>query len=284
MLASLAIVLQPLKPINPIPEGIGHAIRGWFYEVLNQVAPEVAQELHDTQGIKPFTLSLLLGPGRRRNGVLHLSPRPYTLRLTALTAEMYQAIQRTLFEQMATEAVVRVATAQFRIIQLKFGGIEEPYASQSSYAELWQRPPRRMYAFRFISPTSFRTGQFYQPLPIPSSVYRSLWLKWNAFAPQEMAIGDELLATVGANVFPATHHIRTCSIEGSEYKFLGFVGSCRFEALGKVAEADLRALTALSEFAFYAGVGSKTTEGMGQTLVENANLEKVRNLFKVSEN
>ena len=94
MLASLAVVLQPLEPIQSIPEGIGYAVRGWFYEVLGQTAPEVAQKLHQTQAVKPFTLSPLLGPGRRRKGMLHLKPRPYTLRITALTEEVYRAISK----------------------------------------------------------------------------------------------------------------------------------------------------------------------------------------------
>ena len=269
MLASLAVVLQPLEPIQSIPEGIGYAVRGWFYEVLGQTAPEVAQKLHQTQAVKPFTLSPLLGPGRRRKGMLHLKPRPYTLRITALTGEVYRAIFKALFEQMAKEEIVRVGTARFQMVQLKFGGTGERYATQSDYADLWQQPRRREYAFRFVTPTSFRTGQFYQPLPIPRNVYESLWQKWNAFAPTELVISEEFLVTIASHLFLAMHRIRTCTIHGPRYKALGFVGNCRFEVLGKVPEEHLRALTALSEFAFYAGVGSQTTEGMGQTLVEN---------------
>lgn len=49
----------------------------------------------------------------------------------------------------------------------------------------------------------------------------------------------------------------------------GYVGRGQFALLGAVSAEDPRAIPALSRFAFYAGVGMKTTMGMGQTWVES---------------
>jgi len=112
-------------------------------------------------------------------------------------------------------------------------------------------------------------GRGHLPFPLPNSVYRGLWQKWNQFAPRQFAMGKELLDTVQQQVFPSQHEIKTKLLPRSGAKFLGFVGTCKFEVLGNVSEERLHNLSVLSEFAYYAGVGAKTTEGMGQTLVGN---------------
>ena len=50
----------------------------------------------------------------------------------------------------------------------------------------------------------------------------------------------------------------------------GFVGTCTY-SLGPKATAEARlAFQCLAEFAFHAGVGEKTTMGMGQVICEPA--------------
>lgn len=55
-------------------------------------------------------------------------------------------------------------------------------------------------------------------------------------------------------------------LQAGKVQQIGFVGTCRFQVLGAISKEDRRAIMALSRFASFAGVGMKTTMGMGQTL------------------
>jgi CRISPR-associated endoribonuclease Cas6 len=267
VLASIKIVICPIIPIQPISAGIGIAIRGWFYDAIAEAAPEIADRLHHANGAKPFTVSLLFGKYKQSKGMFHLNPQPYSFRVTVLTSELYSALRQITAIKMANGELIQLGGMKFSIERIVLGGEGEAYATQSNYEELWQTPVRRKYSFRFVTPTSFRMGRGHLPFPLPNSVYRGLWRKWNQFAPRQFAMGKEVLDTVQQQVFPSQHELKTKLIPRSGAKFLGFVGTCQFEVLGDVSEEHLHNLTVLSEFAYYAGVGSKTTEGMGQTLV-----------------
>jgi len=266
VLASIKLVIQPILPLQPIPAGIGIAIRGWFYDVITEASPDVADRLHHATGAKPFTVSQLFGKYKQSEGMLHLNKQPYSLRVTVLTSELYGALRQILANKMSNGEFIQLGGMKFSIEQVVLGGEGEAYAGQCSYEELWQTPARREYSFQFVTPTSFRMGRGHLPFPLPGSVYRGLWQKWNQFAPQQFTMGKELLETVQEQVFPSQHEIKTKLLPRSGAKFLGFVGTCTFEVLGDVSAEHLHNLTVLSEFAYYAGVGAKTTEGMGQTL------------------
>jgi CRISPR-associated endoribonuclease Cas6 len=51
---------------------------------------------------------------------------------------------------------------------------------------------------------------------------------------------------------------------GNGRKQVGFAGRVAFELLGENDEPLARHLNRLADLAFYTGVGSKTTQGMGQ--------------------
>ena len=67
-------------------------------------------------------------------------------------------------------------------------------------------------------------------------------------------------------LFPVRYALRTAIVnQKGAVQQVGCVGMCQFKLLGTVSSEDQRAITALSRFAAYAGVGMKTTMGMGQT-------------------
>ena len=71
-----------------------------------------------------------------------------------------------------------------------------------------------------------------------------------------MHIGDDFIPAVREHLFPSRHSIRTVLVTQNRAKFIGFVGNCAFKILGTVPDDFRRHLTALSEFAFYAGIGA----------------------------
>ncbi len=111
-----------------------------------------------------------------------------------------------------------------------------------------RRSPRRMHV-----------------LPDPALVFGELAGRWDGLTGGETQAATRAFAA--ARVVVARHDIRTHMYDyGNNRKQIGFTGRVAYELLGH-DPADpplLRHLNRLADLAFFTGVGSKTTQGMGQ--------------------
>ena len=77
---------------------------------------------------------------------------------------------------------------------------------------------------------------------------------------------DEFARLLDEQVVETAHDLRTLALQIRDRPEIGFTGWCSYEAKGAGWTGEtLRQLNALADFAFYAGVGRKTTMGLGQT-------------------
>lgn len=271
MLASIVLVAASQTPEEKIiGVGAGNYLRAFFYNTIHSVSPALFDALHQGDGLKPFTISPLLRQRMRPGGSRQASLAPiyYRIRFTVLTADLYQAMAEGLLKRCQTSPLLPLGPQNLEIQQVLFTQENVPWAGPTSYEALYQSPPQQQFFMRFLSPTSFRMGIGNLPFPLPVSIYRSLWEKWQRFAPSSLSIDKAILKTVERSFFPAHHILRTRFLrpEGAIPQ-VGFVGVCRFAILGEISKEKERCLTALSRFANYAGVGMKTTVGMGQVMV-----------------
>jgi CRISPR-associated endoribonuclease Cas6 len=190
------------------------------------------------------------------------------LRFTTLTREVFNALSDSLLRHFAAGERLQIGRETFRLTRIVLDGVDDQLVGMSDYSRLFSLAPTRRFAFRFLTPTTFRVGDANLPLPVPQSVFRGLWQKWNAFAPPDLRMTHEVLTAAEKCVLPNAFRLRTGVHEMREGKIIGFLGDCSFELLGKVEEATTRAIAALSRFAFFAGVGAKTTMGLGQTITD----------------
>lgn len=131
----------------------------------------------------------------------------------------------------------------------------------------WERtPPKDSVKFHFISPVGFKNSGKQNVLPTPSVIFNSLMTKWsNAF-------GEELIEKYCKDINLNKIMVDSFNIRTNEFKlkdglvFRGCVGGImyRFHEINR--DDEKRALTWLSKFAFFSGVGYKTTQGMGQAV------------------
>jgi CRISPR-associated endoribonuclease Cas6 len=122
--------------------------------------------------------------------------------------------------------------------------------------------PGEELELRFLSPTGFkRQGKQYL-LPEPKLVFGSLLRKWKAWVDPTVEDLEDLYPRVGIG----SYELKTQAVrleQGGVWR--GFVGSLRYDLRG-LEEWERRVLGLLGRFAFYVGVGYKTTQGMGQAL------------------
>lgn len=269
MLTSIVLIIRPGEDCG-LPPTLGNAVHGCFLNLIQGLEPALAVQLHDSKGEKLFTASLLQGPLSTKAELLHLRKGDnYWLRFTSLNLPL-----SLLLWELSAGSVgrIRLFDAEFQVAKVAKLPEEHPWAGQSSFEELYNNgvalarggKDGHMIGLQFASPTAFRLvdSRLNMPLPWPHLVFQSLAKKWNAFSPIPLWIdwsAFDRLVTV------ARHRLETRMLDFSRYHQVGFVGECWYLIDRKASSRLVQALHTLADFAFYAGVGAKTTMGMGLT-------------------
>lgn len=279
MLISAVLTLAPTGPVT-LPANLGRAAHAWFLNQVRAADPAIAQALHEPNQERPFTVSNLRGPNRNpasprsRVSAQLVSPeRTYALRLTSFWLELSILVAERLLPNLP-EQTIELAGGAFRLASVTTDGIVHPWAGQTSFQDLVQQhtlspalPPRRVN-LHFASPTVFRSGGANVPLPLPGLVFESLVRRWNAFAPLQIPL--EIRRFADEAMVIARYHLRTERVafgeEGERGAYPGFVGTCSYAFLVH-DRYWLGLIHLLAAFAFYAGVGARTTMGLGQVRV-----------------
>jgi CRISPR-associated endoribonuclease Cas6 len=121
---------------------------------------------------------------------------------------------------------------------------------------------------QFASPTAFETENGNALFPMANQVFaESLGRKWNEHAPEKLPPGllGELAQQTRVERFSLwTEAVRFRGDRSRPFVEKGFVGECEFSVGPRGSPEAQRALHLLADFAFFAGVGKRTTLGMGQ--------------------
>lgn len=252
-----------------LPATMGHQAHALFLDLIRQGDPALAARLHDEPNYRPFTVSPLLGIPVQDGQVRLRSGHACSLRFTLLDGGPLweHLITRFLVTQTPT---LRLGAAEFLLGQVRATPGNDPtgWAGYTDWPTLAATPARPYLTLRFASPTAFNFGDkrfilFPEPLPVWDSLLRV----WNLYAPPPLQIDKAPLREfITRAVVVADYELHTTRLQYPNHIQKGFVGTCTY----RVQEQDALAaqITALAEFARYAGIGYKTTMGMGQVRAE----------------
>lgn len=265
----------------------GRLAHAAFLDLLRQVDPPLAAALHDDRGRKPFTLSPLAGLGPGRDGRLPVRPGDAAwLRVTLLDPVIFQSFIRYFLEP-GRRPRLRLEPVAFQVTELlstpgshPLAGFDSPRAMFDRWETMPLSPPHRRIVLYFRSPTVFslkeerplghapprdprKPARRMHVLPDPYLVFGELAGRWDLLMGDDTQTGVRDYAA--DCVVVARHAIETHMFDfGNGRKQIGFTGRVAFELLGREDEPFVRHLNRLADLAFYTGVGSKTTMGMGQ--------------------
>ncbi|HEU0089322.1 MAG TPA: CRISPR system precrRNA processing endoribonuclease RAMP protein Cas6 [Pseudonocardiaceae bacterium] len=145
----------------------------------------------------------------------------------------------------------------------------DAHARPCSFAELTTSRPVARGLMRFMTPTYFSRNGRDVPLPDPVLIMRSLLQRWNSFAPDNLAIGEELGKALLSAVLLADASINTMRVRvGHAAWQTGFVGDAELGLTRTAAPGVSTVFAALLRFATIAGVGAQTTYGFGEVSPE----------------
>jgi CRISPR-associated endoribonuclease Cas6 len=261
MLASFVITLKISSDLT-LPGLGGEALHGLFFEVLRGYNASFADRLH-REVDKPFSLSGMLTQHPMREGRLHLRPDSRVeFRLGLLTDEIIEHALAAFGGLAMSGTPVQLGNASARVEGLAFQPGTQLLVRSTTYPALVQQASQEsQVTLQFVSPTSFRAGDVQDILPKPERVFGSLLAAWQTFAPVPF---DLALAEIFPLIRVSAYELRTELIHFARYKVIGFRGQVTYTYPRQVDAPTRQALNVLTDFAFFAGVGYKTTMGMGQ--------------------
>lgn len=259
----------------------GHHALAAFYNLVEQVDPELSALLHDTNARKPFTLSTLNElPALRdpstaqssRSGQVAVRLRAgheCWLRVTLASDAMFQTFISRFMHPSAGSG--QVARPTIRLGEMEFG-VSAVLTAPGSHAWAGYTTVEDLMAnartsdtltFEFASPVSFSLGDNrMEIMPRPELVFIGLHRKWQEWCglPTTMKLSADWLRE---RVLVSQWEMRSHMWRYGKQHQIGSEGRVTY----RVFDADedtLYMLNTLADFAFYAGVGRKTTQGMGQ--------------------
>ncbi|OQA45888.1 MAG: hypothetical protein BWY52_01092 [Chloroflexi bacterium ADurb.Bin325] len=253
----------------PLTQGaLAHAA---FLDLVRAADPELAGRLHDSGARQPFTISPLRGlPAAQPNAAgyrLRVGHRA-ALRLTLLDPALFIAFLQRLLAA-GPELRLRIGDVTFAVEGALGTPGSHPWASYTTTAALRQAAgAESRIRMLFASPTAINLGekgparQRMVLIPIPQYVFAALRGAWNRLTGDDIPI--EFEAWVADYVFVReVRNWQTAVYQIKRGTYPGGLGDVTFEALD-TGSPHVRTLNLLADFAFYSGVGTKTTMGMGQ--------------------
>jgi CRISPR-associated endoribonuclease Cas6 len=288
-LYSLLLYFTPRADLE-LKKDLGASLHAFFFNLLRGADKNYASEVHTAAGTKPFTVSPVKivdenylsssssyvseanknkRQGRRyRSAVTVISSGSLCqVRLTLLDARTFFSLAHGFIDGVHYLHIngVPVDIVQTQIVPDN----HNCWAGYSEYRELWEnaQPHNRVF-MEFLTPTTFRQGDINLPLPVPRLVFGSLAAKWRYFAP-EYELHPDLNQYLEQKLALGRFNVRSAILNyGRNRKYVGFEGTCTYILRGNTRDADtreiIRQVNMLANYAFYAGVGQKTTMGMGQ--------------------
>lgn len=268
MLYSILLELSARQAVA-LPVAMGHLVHALFLNLVKQFDPVLSARMHDEASYRPYTVSPLDGGMLMGKRILLKREQICSLRITLLDGgALWQALQTHFLE--AGPIYVRLGEADFLLTRIRSTSTADSTdrVSATAWSALLALPAQRTIVMHFCTATAFSLGGHQFCLfPEPNYLFESLLRDWNRYAPEDARMETNALReSIGKHIAVTACSLRHTFLHFPRYVQKGFIGRCTYYL--STEQQQLAHLLALAAFARYAGVGYKTTMGMGQVQVE----------------
>lgn len=274
MLTSVVIEIEALQAGNLMGFS-GAAVHGFWLRFIETIDPVLSASLHQAQ-TQLFTVSPIMGLSLPERGVTPILPgQTAWFRVTSLMGSLSRRMTEEWlpklpgeFQLAGLEWKKRIVTGDARI---------HPWAGQMDRQALADQylisgKPSDAWTFHFETPTAFKIGKtIVLPFPMPGALLGSWLRRWQEFGPVSFDAGLEDRLKNGLAV--SEYRLKTVPLRFEKKSEIGCVGDMTLKAVC-LSEGERRVVDLLSAFAFWAGSGHGTAQGMGMTRREKDSLHR----------
>lgn len=235
MLTRLDVAGEWEQPGPESDRGTGRSLSGWFHAEVAQRQPPVLEILQSLGQLRPYTLALV---GRATPRLVLTGYGPVAPLLSGVA------------DQFPDRLLLQGRWWHARGSPV----VEHTTWSALAVSLLGPAPPVRA-RLAFVSPTTFRTGDVYTPLPAPELVFGSLLERWQRWS--DIDLGASAREVVGGAIALRRFEVRSVLV-----RVPTFVGWSEWIMRPSPPEYS-GLLSVLAAFAEFAGVGHGVQMGLG---------------------
>jgi CRISPR-associated endoribonuclease Cas6 len=248
----------------------GHQAHALLLDLIQQINPDLSTRLHNEGNYRPFTVSPLRGTLEKDQKLYLRTGHTYSLRVTLLDGRaLWNCLSQNFL--VSPNILLRLGKITFVLARVISTPATDPtgWAGYSDWQTLANAKPRHFITMRFASPTAFSLGnRQFALFPEPALLWDSLLRTWNNYTPEILQLDKaSIREAITQHVTVSDYALQTTTLHFPKYIQKGFRGTCTYQIKGENDYATQ--ITALADFARYAGIGYKTTMGMGQAHVED---------------
>ncbi|GEM_PF-554062 len=256
-----------------IPADHGYQAQSALLDLIRRSDSPLAEQLHNDNSAKPYTISLLEGGKRGADRARHFGEGDTAdWRFTLMVEPAFEALLgRYLMSRELPH--IRIGAVDFAIVDAFASGASHPESGHVSLGELterWNRIPESLptvIGMDFRSPTAFSLGtdketnqRHWESLPVPRLLFSSLRKRWARMGGAEPSDLFDTWVEENVRLEVVTLERRRVYIKRSPID--GFSGQVNY--LVKPELRWLPLLHLLTDLTFWTGVGYQPTQGLGQ--------------------
>lgn len=273
-----AIVINLIaQESGSLPGTVGELAHAAFYAAVDAVDPALAAQIHDAQERKAFSLSPLYGYRQSTTDQrIHVSAgQPGWLRLGLLDEELFAVFMQHILYSGLTggEASIRLGRIGFTITEALGSPGSHPWVDYTTWDALSSlHEISERWVVEFASPTAIRWGEAdnkvrrVEIFPTPRLAIASLRTLWDRTTGAQW--GRDFEEWVDRNIAVGRiWHWQTEPFRYQKQIYVGGLGKLEYRVLDGRNRDNVAHFNRLLNLAFYAGVGYKTTHGLGQMRV-----------------
>jgi len=240
-------------------------LHGFFFSLLPS---NIADTLHKPSRYKPFCLWAPKIFRFIKNNQPSETNSVLTITISFLKNDFFSPF---LFK--LTENRKKLFLGPYKVSLLQEPGSLIKNDEYTTFEDFFNIKAKTYLYFQAITPISFKKGDIDYPLPDPKIFFKSLINKWNYFSPFRIEV--DLRKVLEEKLCIVYSKIRTYKIKLSlGSSVTGFKGKVVFYGKG-LTDEELKWLNILGHFSRYAGVGRKTTMGLGMVEFQALNIDEI---------
>lgn len=267
ILASLIFTLR-IENQAALPMSHGRLLHAAFLGMIQQQAPDLSQQLHDSNYLSFSVGMLRIKDIEPDHGNYHFGTGDkVSWRVTTLSDELLAAISK-----IKPGHKLRIGAVNASVLCIASKPEEHRDAVITSTANILDKAKQLKDTFRitmrFTSPATFRYYDTYYPAPRPDLVFGSIVDKWNHIGTDYTIELEAVKQIALAHLIPDNWQGSTRRVNITKDRGItAFDGLVSFN-LATLPPEYRQLFVTLAAFAEFSSVGSYTGQGMGQVKVE----------------